>query len=291
MSAMTKVFVVLTAVLSIAVSCLFIAAAAQWHNWRQIARDYQTLQQADFLHRQNIEASMQANLAVKDDALAAQRAQLEKMQKDIQDLSDRAAELQSNLARARNEKISSEASRTKLQEILAVTTGELKALQRQNQALLTQSIDLQTRNGRLNSRVLELTANNTILTDETRNLTEKLYACEQQIVGLQQRTSGGGQLVADVQQAAAAAVVPTVLGPIHGQITVVEGSYASVNVGETSGVVPGMIFMIYRDGIGYLGDLVVDNVRPKEAGGKLTTLVKGGVQPGDPVVYGLEQNQ
>ena len=46
------------------------------------------------------------------------------------------------------------------------------------------------------------------------------------------------------------------------------------------------LIMIYR-GQTYLGDLKIDTVRPKEAGGKLT-LVKTGqqVQRGDRVVYG-----
>ncbi|MBU0637491.1 MAG: hypothetical protein KKB50_01395 [Planctomycetes bacterium] len=288
MGTMTKVFVVLTAVLAIAVSCLFISAAAQWDNWKKLAEDYRTLQEADFLHRLNVEASMQATLAMKDDALAAKDAQIEKAQGEIQNLADDTARLQSDLARARNDAISFEASRTKLQEILAVTTGELKALQRQNQSLLTDNIDLQTRNGRLNGRVLELTANVTILTDEVRNLQEKLYAAEQQVGDWQQRVAAGGQTTAETVETGAVAAVPTVAGPIHGEIIDIEGTYASVNIGETSGVVPGMTFMIWRDDVGYIGDLVIDKVRPKEAGGKLTTLVKGDVQRGDPVVYGLD---
>ena len=62
----------------------------------------------------------------------------------------------------------------------------------------------------------------------------------------------------------------------------------SINVGQTSGVVMGMPFMVYR-GESYLGDLEVETVRPKDAGGKLTLVLAGQqVQPGDRVVYGLD---
>lgn len=289
MSTLTKVFVVLTAVLSIAVSVLFVSAAAQWDNWRSLARDYQTLQEAEFTQRLNDRASMEVALAIKDDALNQAARELAGAQKSVQDLADERARLQSDLARARNESLAFEASRTKLQEILGVTTGELKAFQRQNQELLRQSTDLQTRNARLNGRVLELMANVTILTDEQRNLQEKLYAAEQRVSELQSRVASGGQAPArETEEVAnAAPVQPTVAGPIYGQVTEIDGNYASINVGSTSGVVTGMTFMVYRDDDGYLGDLVIDNVRPKDSGGKLTTLVKGGVQKGDPVVYGV----
>ena len=67
-----------------------------------------------------------------------------------------------------------------------------------------------------------------------------------------------------------------------------DGGYVSINVGTASGVAPGMQFVIYRSGQ-YVGDLQVENVRPKEAGGKVT-LVRSGqqIQKGDRVVAGLE---
>ena len=59
-------------------------------------------------------------------------------------------------------------------------------------------------------------------------------------------------------------------------------------VGEASGVVQGMPFMVYR-GQTYVGDVAVETVRPKEAGGKITLLKPGQqIQRGDRVVYGLE---
>lgn len=287
MSAMTKVFIVLTAVLSIALSCLFIAAAAQMANWKELAEDYQQLQGAEFTQRMNLESIMYGALAMKDDALQAKTQSLDTAEAQVQDLSNDLGDARNDLARQRNEAVAAEAGRKKLEEILDVQTAELTGLQKQNQTLLTQNIDLQTRNTRLNSRVLELTSNVTILTDQLRNLQEKLYAAEQQVATLQQRLASGRRVAA--APTAAAGAVPLsvpVAGPIRGEIVEVDGTYASINIGETSGVVPGMTFMVHR-GATFLAELVVDRVRPKEAGGKLRTMQQP-VGPGDAVAYGLE---
>jgi hypothetical protein len=287
-STLTKVFVVLTAVLSIALSCLFIAAAAQWDNWRELAFTYQERRDAAITQAQSTAAAMQAALAMKDEALATQARKLQVALDEVKNLNDQNAELRSALSKAENEQLAAEAGRTKLQEILDVSTGELKATQKQNQTLLSQNIDLQARNARQNSRILELTTNVTILQDQTRNIQEKLYACEQQNVELERRA---GAPVARAMPAAAPGAVsvsPTVAGEIRGEIIEVEGVYATINVGEGSGVVPGMTFMVYREGGVYLGDLIIEQVRPKQAGGRLTTLVEGEVRKGDAVVYGID---
>ena len=289
MSTLTKVFVVLTSVLSIALSCLFIAAAAQWDNWKALALDYQTARDAAITQAQSTAASMQAALAMKDEALATQARKLESALDTVKNLNDQNAELRSDLAKAENERLAAEAGRTKLQEILDVSTGELKATQKQNQTLLSDNIDLQSRGARLNNRVLELTTGITILQDQIRNIQEKLYACEQQNVELEQR-AGTAVARAAVPEAppGVAAVAPTVAGEIRGEIIEIEGVYATINVGESSGVVPGMTFMVYREGGVYLGDLVIERVRPNQAGGRLTTLMEGEIRKGDAVVYGME---
>jgi hypothetical protein len=285
-STMTKVFIVLTSVLCIALSCLFIATAAQMANWKDLAQDYQTRQEAEFVQRMDQQAVMEAALAVKDNALQQKTQDLEAVQKQYQDALNDLAGKSNDLARRTNEAVAAEAGRKKLEEILAVQTAELTALQKQSQTLLSQNTDLQTRNTRLNSRVLELTSNVTILTDQLRNLQEKLYAAEQQVAALQQRLTTGRRVATAEPAVGTVAVSATVAGPIRGEITEVDGTYASINIGETSGVVPGMTFMVHRDST-FVAELVIDKVRPKEAGGKLRT-VQQEVRRGDAVAYGLE---
>lgn len=289
MSTMTKVFVVLTSVVAIVLSCLTVATAARWTNQQETIESYRSLSEADLIHRMNVEVIMATKLAMKDDELQQQAQELTNAQGRVRDLEAQLEGLRIDLARQTNEKVNSEAGRKKIEEILEVTTAELTSTQKQNQVLLTQNIDLQTRNQRLASRNLELTSQLTISTDENRNLQEKLYAAEQQNKELQQ-VLASGRRVAPAAEAPSGALpaVPPVAGPIAGEVVQVDGGYVSVNIGETSGVLSGMTFMVYR-GEQYVGDLKIDNVRPKEAGGKLTMVRQGEqVQPGDRVAYGLE---
>jgi hypothetical protein len=209
---------------------------------------------------------------------------LETAQRLNMDQANELKETKGLLARETNERVAAQAGQAKLQEILGMQNSEVAALQKQNQLLLTQNIDFQTRNTRLNSRVLELTSNNTILTDQVRNLQEKLYAAEQQTLRAAQarapqRASG----------TAAGGVVPASVSlpsPIQGQVVSVDGNYASINVGQSSGVTQGMTFMVHR-GPSFLADIVVDRVWPDQAGGKLRS-VQDEIRTGDSVTYGLE---
>jgi len=276
-STMTKVFVVLTAVLSIALSCLFIAAAAQTANWKQLAQDYQERQTAEFTHRMNLQAIMEATLAMRDQQLQAKERDLVAAQDLATRQADELKQIQASLAREMNDRVAAQAGQAKLQEILGMQNAEVAALQKQNQMLLAQNIDFQTRNTRLNSRVLELTSNNTILTDQVRNLQEKLYAAEQQQV----RTAGGRPAE---RATGVVAVSPNVPSPIMGQVVSVDGNYASINVGQASGVTQGMTFMVHR-GSNFLADIVVDRVWPDQAGGKLKSIQQE-IRPGDSVSTG-----
>jgi hypothetical protein len=284
-STMTKVFVVLTAVLSIALSCLFIAAAAQTANWKKLAQDYQGRQTAEFTHRVNLQSIMEASLAMRDEQLQSKTRDLETAQRLSNDQANELKETKATLAREMNDRVAAQAGQAKLQEILGVQNAEVTALQKQNQMLLTQNIDFQTRNTRLNSRVLELTADNTIKSDQIRNLQEKLYAAEQQAV----RTAQAGRPAERGAAAGAPGVVPASVSlpsPIMGQVVSVDGNYASINVGQSSGVTQGMTFMVHR-GPNFLADIVVDRVWPDQAGGKLRS-VQQEIRPGDSVSYGLE---
>ena len=280
MSTMTKVFVVLTAVLSIALSCLFIAAAAQTANWKQLAQDYQDRQTAEFMHRMNLQAIMEATLSMRDQQLQAKAATWPPLRDLATRQADELKQLQASLAREMNDRVAAQAGQAKLQEILGMQNAEVAALQKQNQMLLAQNIDFQTRNTRLNSRVLELTSNNTILTDQVRNLQEKLYAAEQQAV----RTAQGGRPAE--RATGVVAVSPSLPSPIMGQVVSVDGNYASINVGQASGVTQGMTFMVHR-GSNFLADIVVDRVWPDQAGGKLKSIQQE-IRPGDSVSYGLD---
>lgn len=273
MSAMTKVFVVLNAVLSIALSCFVVAFTAQSENWKALALAYQQDRDSAITKEQAVAAGLLGSVALKDEVIAGQAADIKRLNQEKQDLADQLNKTTSEFTVVKNEKVAAEAGRTKLQEMLDTKMAEVAAIRAQNDELRRQNIDTQARNNRLNLRNLELTTNVTILQDENRNLQEKLYAA-------QQLASARPATVTPAPGTVAAA--PSVAGTIKGEITVVDGTYASIDVGEASGVQPGMTFMISR-GATYLGDLVVERVRPKEASGKVTMLAAAEIRRGDRV--------
>lgn len=277
MSTLTKVFVVLTSVLSVAMCTFFIAAASQWDNYRELTRTLQSQRDAAITAQQNAVAVQAAALALKDDQLRETREQLEKSLADRTKLNDDLAKLRNDLTQAKNEKLAADARATKFQELLDVTTAERNSLQKQNQTLVAQNLDQQSRLSRSNSRVLELTTNLTILKDELRNLQEKLVASE--------GGARGAARAPDVPSGVTA-MQPAVRSDIRGEIVDVNGGYASVNIGQASGLSVGMTLMVYRDG-NYLGDLKIESVRPNEAGGRLDTLARGDIRPGDRVMAGM----
>lgn len=286
MSTMTKVFIVLTTVFAITLSVLTISGSAQSANYKQLAEDMQVGWNAAFVERANTEASMYVALAMKDDQVRSISGQLADAQKNAQKLSDDLASARNDLSRATIDKVAAEAGRKKLEEILGVTTGQLTTIQKDYQTILAQNIELQTRNQKINGRLLELNSNLTIASDQIRNLQEKLYTSEQQLKELQSRSASGRRTPAPGETpTGVAAVAPPAAGPIRGEIVDVNGNYASINVGDTSGVSPGMTFLVHR-GDTYVAELVIDTVWPKQAGGKLRT-VSGDVRQGDRATFGM----
>lgn len=279
MSTMTKVFVVLQAVLTIAVTSLFIGFAAQTENWKQLATTYQAARDAAVAQEQASQAAAQSAIAMAEDRARKLTDDLLAAQRELVSLKEELASARSERTTAVNEKLASEAGRTKLQEILDVTTGELKAAQKENSTLLASNIDLQSRNARANARVLELTTNVTILTDEVRNMQERLAAAERQI------SSSSGARGARGAMGETVGATPIVKGEIRGQVTDVQGNYASINVGESTGVQPGMVFLVYRGGDQYVGDIQIDTVRPSESGGRVVLRAQGDIRSGDSVVH------
>lgn len=287
MSTMTKVFVVLTSVLTITVSTLFVAAAAQWINWKDLADGFRTARDAAVTERQNSQATAVMALQVKDDAIAERERTVSDLNQKLQTNADENARLKSESSRFQSEALSAEGSRKSLESMLAVEKSARDRAEEHNNELRRDNMELQTRNTRLNGRNMELVSQTTVLRDEVRNLQEKNYALEQRFAQVQRGGAAGAGIDQTTEAGTARVVSPSVKGVIDATVTSVDGNYASISVGESSGVAPGMEFMLVRDG-SYLGDLLIDTVRPKEAGGKLVLAAGREVQAGDLARYGLE---
>lgn len=282
MSTLTKVLIVLVAVFSIALSVLFVASAGQWRNGEQLAQDYLEQRNAALAEKQQVETVLTLALAQKDSAVQASAAARDDTAKRLEDTNLKLREVRGQLAQSENRAASAEAGRKKLEEIVGVQTSQLTSLERQNQTLLTENIDLQTRNQQIASRNYEITSELTIRDDELRNLKERLAGREGVLSsdvkpGLPSDDAVGGELPANVGRLGAAAPATN----LRGEVVEVAGNYASINIGESSGIEKGMVAMVFR-GQQYLGDLNIETVRPRESGGKITTRV-GDIRSGDRV--------
>lgn len=278
MSTLTKVLIVLVAVFSIALSVLFVASASQWRNGEQLAREYLEQRNAALAEKQIVETNMTLALAQRDSAVQAAIAARDDSMKRLEEANLRLRELRGQLAVAENRAASAEAGRKKLEEIVGVQTSQLASLEKQNDTLTRENIDLQTRNQQIASRNYELTSELTIRDDELRNLKERLAGREG---GITADVRPGLPPEADFPQNVGRLPGSVPSSNLRGEVVEVAGNYASINIGESSGIERGMVAMVFR-GQQYLGDLSIETVRPRESGGKLTTRI-GDIRSGDRV--------
>ncbi|MDX2199165.1 MAG: hypothetical protein SF069_09365 [Phycisphaerae bacterium] len=287
MSTLTKVLTVLVALFSVVLSAVYVTSAAQWQNWRAMAQNLQEQRDAALAERQEVEAVLTLSLTQKDGQLQQALNARDEALRKVAEAEAKQAELRAQLGTMQKDVASADASRKKLEELASISTGQAAALDKQSQTLLTENIDLQTRNQQLLQRTYELTAELTIKEDELRNLRERQVGRETPLAGDFGLSPGGSRLAdalpGETPDGVATLSAVQATPNIRGEVIDVAGNYASINIGESSGLARGMIAMVFR-GNQYLADLELDTVRPREAGGKLATLV-GAVRAGDRVQF------
>ena len=288
MSVLTKVFVVLLTVFSIALSMLVVAAFAQQQSWKQSADDYQAAAAA---------ANAKAGAMSENANITEQRA-LNRHQEDvltINALKDKAVDNETKVGQL-------ERAKTEAENRLTVSQGELTSALAQSKLLTTglnrerefsaklttENSDLRRRNVDLNDRVKELTVNVAMASSQIRALQQQITAMGAS--GASEAVTqipGGPGLVEANTPTAAVPAVPSMTTPIRGEVTSVKGTLASISVGNADGVAPGMMFLVYRkaqDGGNpqYLGSIRVTRVETNQAAGQIEQST-GDIKPGDSV--------
>ncbi len=284
MSVLTKVFVVLLVLLSVALSMFVVAAFAQQENWKGAASEWK----AAALAEQAKARSIAANAALESqNYLNRQTTDLQEIRRLNDELTQRERELakaESDFAAARNQltveqgTVNSTADHLKLLETARSHDAEFIAkLSRRNSELERLNVDL-------NDRVKELTSSVAMAMSQIRALREQIASSTDQVAGVTQIPGGTGIVQAGIPSVAPAAR-PAVTSPIRAEITDVKDGLASISVGSADGVVEGMTFLVYRPASGggkptYLGTLRVTRVEANAAAG--TVDANGGmIQTGD----------
>ncbi len=268
---LTKIFIVLLSLFSIAFTSITVAVVAQTANWKDTAEKYKE-------HAKIADTNLRHEIAANAALLATARDESRELHRRIGDVegqlqSTRAetAQLRSELAKGASEKSSAEAINRGLLAQLQVADRARAEYRRQRDQLETRNIDLERRSVDLNDRVNELTSQVMVLVEQKRQY-------EQQI-NILRRTNeklsmGAGVAPLGFERPEGAAMTgvrpmtPVAASAIRGRILEVSGDLVMVSVGSADGVKRDMLFVIHRDGE-YVGDLEITVVDPNQSAGRV----------------------
>ena len=290
MSTLTKIFVVLLVVFSIAFTSMTISMVAQMTNWRDMAQKYREHARiADTNLRHEIAANA-ALLATARDEVRAHLERATELETQVQTARNEAAELRSALARADAEKSTAEAmSRGLLAQLQTVEAGRAE-YRKQRDGLERRNIDLEGRNIDLDDRVNELTANTTVLLEQKRQYEQQINILRVENEKLSQEAHELSTGVALEEPTGAAmseavALTPVATRAIRGRVLEVSSNLLTISVGSADGVKKDMVFVIHRDGQ-YVGDLKISLVEPNQSAGRIVRSTATPT-PGDEVTDAL----
>jgi hypothetical protein len=284
LSFLTKFFIVLHVVLTM----LFVSAAVVFVNSVHASEQANKTLQANLAAAERREQEAIAALSTGRTAaenvriqasneIASMRRQFDKAQADIrardaavamaqQNFASESARLQAATAALQTAQKTNEM----LQQQLDQTRQASDKTQQQNTELLTANADL---NSRLRTALRQLQLSNEELEQARTELADRSDQ-----PGAARGQGGRGA------SAAAAAAVTTPAVPINGvvrdQKSINGVPYATVSVGSTDNVKPGMRFnVVDRDG-GWLGYVTIDRVEPNESTGRLEGPRIADIRPG-----------
>jgi len=285
-SVLTKLFVLILTVLSIALSMLTIGTMAAQQNWKQSATDYKGEATAAIAQLDAVTASNALEQQRAVARLESMQAEITKLRNDINDYRIQLANSQQKIASTTNQLNNEQAQATSLAEHNKMLEGartreqELVAkLSERNSRLTRENIDL-------NDRVKELTANMAMAQSRVRALKEQLGGGMGAQLGAAEPTQipGGPAIVQAYTPSASAPVgLSDITAPIRGEVTAVRGDLAEISVGSADGVGHGMRFLLYRrTGASpkYVGTLRITAVEANAAAGVIEQS-EGDISVGD----------
>ncbi|MCK4659634.1 MAG: hypothetical protein KAV82_08960 [Phycisphaerae bacterium] len=270
MSALTKIFIVLLAVFSIAFAMSTVSFVSQTSNWRKLAEDYQSANQILETKMMNQSAAHAAEKANWLDARREHLRQTAELEGEFLDLQTDQSQLNADMAQLKSEKMSAEALARNLAGQLELASTARDNEQGQREKLQVRNIELEKRNLDLNERVNELTTRTVVLIEQQRQFEQQIniLRAENEKLTTLTRRAASGEHHADSSEMVSP-VEPVAGTPIRGRIIEVDGKLATISVGSADGVQENMMFVIYR-GMEYIGDIKVTDVAPHTSAGTIT---------------------
>ena len=267
MSTLTKVFIVLMVIFSIAFTMTTISFVARTNDWKALAEDYRAEQLLVESHMRNLAAAHAAEKTVWLDAKKALDDRIASLETAQAGHLSEIAERRDEGARLRAEKSDGEALAHRLASELQVAQSGWLEQRQQRQQIEKRNLELERRNLDLNERVNEQTAQVLVLVQQQRQLEQQVNILREENAKLAGAGRVGvGQKPMDL--AGVKPVAPAAAAPIRGQIVEVRGKLATISVGSADGVQKGMVFIIHR-GSDYIGDIEITDVEPNLSAGRL----------------------
>lgn len=290
MSILTKVFVVLLVVFSIAFTSMTVAIVAQTTNWRETAEKYREHARVADTNLRHAHAANAAQLATARDEVRNHLDKITEFEGQLQDSRNEVAQLRAEVAKSASEKSSSEAINRGLLAQLQVVEAARAEYRTQRDDLELRNIELERRSIDLNDRVNELTASTTVLLEQKRQYEQQINILRTQNEKLAQqaRRVPGGAAFEHPEGAAmpdVVALTPVATTAIRGKVLEVAANLVTIGVGSADGVKKDMVFVVHREGE-YVGDLKITLVDPNQSAGQI---VRSSVvpKPGDDVTDAL----
>jgi len=278
LSTLTKVFIVVLVVFSIAFTTMTVSIVAQSSDWRDTAQKYQEHARVADTNLRNQIAASAATEATLRDSIKSHLEKIGEVEGQLKTNGAELAKLRSDLAKSESEKSSSEAMNRGLLAQLQIANAGLGEYRKQRDDIEKRNVELERRNIDLNDRVNEQTARIAVLFEQKRQYEQQLNILKTENEKLS-RVAGrpAGASVLEAPAGAAMANVtplnPVSPTPVRGRVLEVSGNLVTISVGSADGVQKDMVFKIQR-GDQYVGDLKISVVTPDQAAGRMmrTTL-------------------
>lgn len=273
MSTITKVFVILLALFSIAFTTMTVSVVARTANWKDTALKYEQHARAADTNLRNLISASAADLATARDSIRQHRDQIGDLETKLQSNNNELARMRTEFAQIRSEKSSTEAMNRGLLARLNVSENAREEYHKQRNDLEKHNIDLESRNIDLNDRVNELTAQVVVLLEEKRQFEQQVKILQDQNDKLSQASRSPSGIVTFESASGTAmtgvdAMSPVSSTPIRGRLVEMDGNLVTISVGSADGVKNGMVFVIHRNGE-YVGDVKIDIVDPNRSAGRI----------------------
>ena len=273
MSTLTKVFVILLVVFSIAFTAMTVSIVAQTTNWRTMAEKYEEHAKVADTNLRNLIAANAAELATARDAHRSLLDQIADLERNLQSGRNETSKLTSDLAKVAAEKSSGDAMNRALLAQLQSAEAARNEYKKQRDELEQQSIDLQRRNIDLNDRVNEQTAQIAVLMEQKRQYEQQLniLRSENEKLANESRRATSGLALEDpatLGLTGVSALVPISPSAIKGHIIEVSGDLVTLSVGTADGVQKNMVFVVYRDDQ-YVCDVRITLADPDRSAGRI----------------------